>query len=56
MEYMIGQQVIYGDVIYVVCKPEDGSRDHWIWVDNPERGYKHAVNSNDIKPLSNNQL
>jgi hypothetical protein len=52
--FMIGQRVIYNDVICTICKPErdDGNT----WVDNPEVGYKHWVDLRNLKPLPNGQL
>lgn len=51
-EYMIGQRVIYGSVICVVCAPLSDD----MWIDNPEKGYKHWVSKGNIKPLPNGQL
>jgi hypothetical protein len=55
--FMIGQRVIYQNVICTVCRP--GSADTspaWIWIDNPARGYKHAVDKDNLKPLPGGQL
>lgn len=55
-EYMIGQRVIYYDVICTVCKPERTDTSFEIWVDDPKRGYKHGVDESNLKPLPNGQL
>lgn len=58
-EYMIGQRVIYRGIICVVCSPDrkaaifDATNP---WIDNPERGYKHQVSVDNLKPLPNGQL
>jgi len=51
---MVGQRVIYQNVICTICKPErvDGN----IWIYNPERGYNHWVAESNIKPLPGGQL
>ena len=54
-KYMIGQRVVYGGVICLICAPEDKHSSN-IWVDNPERGYKHGVARSNIEPLPNGQL
>jgi len=58
MKYMIGQRVIYHNVICVVCKPSDprDQNSKEVWVDDPERGYKHWVAWSNIKPLPGGQL
>lgn len=53
---MIGQKVLYQNVICTVCKPEHEDNCGWIWVDNPERGYKHGVAPSNLKPLSEIKL
>ena len=56
--FMIGQRVVYHNVICVVCAPEtEGhiTKDQ-CWIDNPEKGYKHWVEVQNIKPLPNGQL
>ena len=53
---MIGQRVIYQNVICVVCSPEDAMCADKIWIDNPEKGYKHWVDENNIRPLPGCQL
>ena len=57
-KYMIGQRAIYYGVIVTVCAaPEDFSNyDDYIWVDNPEKQYKHYVSISNLKPLPNGQL
>lgn len=55
-EFIIGQRVIYYDVICIICKPENNNCGKWIWIDNPEKGYKHAVDKNALQPLPGGQL
>ena len=54
MKFMIGQRVIYNNIICVVCKPErvDGNT----WIDNPEKGYKHWAAEGNLKALPGGQL
>ena len=60
--YLIGQRVLYGNVICTVCVPypkqqkSNTTEDTEIWIDNPEKGYKHFVSKDNIKPLPNGQL
>lgn len=56
MRPMIGQRVVYHGVICTVCAPEDGIPTTNVWVDNPEKGYKHWASPDNIKPLPNGQL
>lgn len=54
-KYLIGQRVIYNDnVICTIYKIN--SKDNSIWVNNPELGYEHYIDINNIKPLPNGQL
>lgn len=53
--YLIGQRVIYRNVICVVCMPENDTNG-WVWIDNPAAGYKHGASKDNIKPLPNGQL
>lgn len=55
MRYLIGQRVIYHNVIVTICKPERKGCTR-TWVDNPEKGYPHWVDECNIKPLPNGQL
>lgn len=59
-KYMIGQRAIYQNVIVTICAtPEYYGRvndDTEIWIDNPERDYKHYVDIKNLKPLPNGQL
>lgn len=55
LDYMIGQRVIYNNVICVVCKPENNYSEY-PWIDNPGKGYKHFVYPDNLKPLPNGQL
>lgn len=55
MKFMIGQRVIYQDIICTVCAPEDGNHEY-TWIDNPSRGYKHYASEDNIKPLPGGQL
>lgn len=54
--FMIGQRVIYGNVICVICEPEVKEYNYEYWVDNPQKGYKHGVATSNIKPLPNGQV
>lgn len=54
--FMIGQRVIYQNVICVVCKPENNNAQDRTWIDNPEKGYKHWVSEDNIKPLPDGQF
>ncbi|MBL4904258.1 MAG: hypothetical protein JKY62_16670 [Desulfocapsa sp.] len=56
--YMIGQRVIYHNVICRICIPETAHEltEDRIWINNPEKGYKHWVSKSNIKPLPNGQL
>ena len=69
MEYMIGQRVIFRDmigrdtdhpeivdVICMICTPEIGRGGSEIWIDNPARGYKHWIGEGNIKSLPNGQV
>lgn len=61
MEFMIGQRVIYQNVICVVCAPETEDRfeNTWmegVWIDNPKVGYKHSVSVDNLKALPLGQL
>lgn len=55
MKFMIGQRVIFRNVICIVCKPElnDSGK---VWIADPEVGYKHWVSEDNLKPLPNGQL
>lgn len=59
-EFMIGQRVIFQGVICVVCKPETSTINKGcavdVWLDNPERGYKHFADEGNVAPLPNGQL
>lgn len=56
-KFMIGQRVIYGKVICVVCAPEHvNSHTDPTWIDNPEKGHKHWVDIGNLKALPNGQL
>jgi len=70
-KYMIGQRAIYQDVIVTVCATPEYYGDQClgsnagkrvvsetdeIWIDNPEREYKHYVDIKNLKPLPNGQL
>lgn len=54
--FKIGQRVLYQNVICVVCPSETKEGIHRLWIDNPERGYKHWVSPHNIQPLPNGQL
>ena len=60
--YFIGQRVLYGNVLCTVVPPETDPNDpaylsgRIVWVDNPEKGYKHWVSVGNAKPLPNGQL
>jgi len=54
-EFMIGQRVIYQNIICTICAPETESVWQY-WVDNPARGYKHGVDVGNLKALPNGQL
>lgn len=58
MKYMIGQRVIYQNVICTICMPdrEDQFSQGETWINNPEKGYKHWVSEDNIRPLPNGQL
>ena len=60
VNYMIGQRAIYADTIVTVCHPENDSHLHptgnSIWIDNPQRGYKHHIAAHNLKPLPNGQV
>lgn len=55
-DYMIGQRVIYQNVICVVCRPDDTDAPDRTWVHNPSKGYKHWVSKDNLKPLPGGQL
>ena len=52
--FLIGQRVIYNDVICVVCAPENNNSPGKTWVFNPEKNYKHWADN--LKPLPGGQL
>lgn len=54
--FMIGQRVIYQNVICTICAPEISGSSFHAWVFNPERGYRHGVDVNNLNPLPNGQL
>lgn len=56
MNFMIGQRVIYGNVICVVCAPENTMYADKLWIDNPEKEYKHWVDEKNLKALPGGQL
>lgn len=58
MQVLIGQRVIYEGVICTVCRPEIGVAPdaQKPWIDNPEKGYRHWVSIDNLKPLPNGQL
>lgn len=59
MNYMIGQRVIYANVIVTICPPERDdldALDNNIWIDNPAVGHKHWVAKTNLTPLPNGQL
>ena len=52
MNYMIGEQVIYMGVICTICAPDHNRTDlDAIWIDNPEKGYKHTASEINLKPF-----
>ena len=53
---MIGRRVYYRNTIVTVCKPEHNNSPHWVWIDNPAKGYKHGAHPSNLKPLPNGQL
>lgn len=57
-KFMIGQRVIYYDVICIVVPPNKGHpvKADEVWIDNPEKGYCHWVDIRNVKPLPNGQL
>ena len=57
-DYLIGQRVIYNNsVICTICTPDTKDpRYTEMWVYNPEVGYTHFVDINNIKPLPDGQL
>lgn len=54
-EFMIGQRVLYYNVICTICKPEVQDLYEY-WVSNPEKGYSHGVATDNLKPLPGGQL
>lgn len=55
--FMIGQRVIYQNVICTVCTADHNHTDKdCIWIDNPERGYRHWVAEHNVQPLPGGQL
>lgn len=55
-KFMIGQRIIYENVICIVCNPEVGGDTSKTWISNPKRNYKHWVSESNLKPLPNGQL
>lgn len=55
-DFMIGQRVIYQNVICVVCPSETKEGVRRLWVNNPEKGHKHWVDPSNLSPLPNGQL
>ena len=53
---MIGQRVIYKNVVCTVCAPNKGGDQTQTWIDNPEVGYRHWAAEDNLKPLPNGQL
>ena len=54
--YMIGQRVIYKNVVCTVCAPNKGGDQTQTWIDNPEVCYRHWAAEDNLKPLPNGQL
>ncbi len=54
--YMIGQRVIYQNVICTICAPERYGGSFPFWIYNPAIEHKHGVDLKNIKPLPNGQL
>ena len=55
-QYLIGQRVIYGNVICQINGIDDENNQVKIWVDNPDRKYSHWVSPGNIRPLPGGQL
>jgi hypothetical protein len=51
-KYMIGERVIYQNVVCTICRPEYKESSFDVWIDNPERGYKHGVDEANLTPLA----
>jgi hypothetical protein len=54
--FIVGQRVIYQNVICTIAPPDHMRDFEKIWINNPERGYKHWVSPSNLKPLPNGQL
>ena len=57
-EYLIGQRVIYNNRVICTVGINDTKDNRYdeIWIHNPEVGYKHFVDVENIEPLPNGQL
>ena len=56
MNFMVGQRVIYNNVICTICHPETNNSSFDFWIDNPDVGFKHGVSIQNIQRLPNGQL
>lgn len=55
VKFMVGQRVIYDEVICTVATPIK-PMPSCLWVYNPDLGYEHFVDRDNLKPLPNGQL
>tara|TARA_R110000851_G_scaffold198788_2_gene349865 strand:- start:884 stop:1057 length:174 start_codon:yes stop_codon:yes gene_type:complete len=55
-DFMIGQRVIYQNVICTVCQPDVKNSSFNLWIANPEKRYSHGVAEHNLKPLPHGQL
>jgi len=55
-KFLIGQRVIYQDVICKVCAPPAGKNVFDYWIYNTKTGYEHGVAIYNLKPLPDGQL
>jgi len=49
--YAIGRRVLYQGMVVTICAPETADSSFDTWVNNAERGYKHGVDKDNLKPL-----
>jgi hypothetical protein len=51
VNFIIGDLVVWQGITCTVCKPENLLSPDKVWIDNPDKGYKHWVDPFNLKHL-----
>jgi len=53
--FRVGELVLYREVVCRVCPPEVANSSFEVWVENPEKGYRHGVSLSSIRGIPQNE-